>query len=465
MANRPIDSFVKYFLDIKPYHTKILEIVEQYKFQDNLDITLGDSINFVETWANNPLCVGTGFGLDFDDDSGFDSESNCDLFECVGGFGLIFDNSDILVETPIVERDFTAGTLTVSGDHRYDKYFQIVGTSGSNTVRLLGNVVSQLAAHYLFLIVPKNKYQIMEITYNGFYVSGDVSQQFLNKNEFTVHQSNLNDNVYSVLNASYNSTETRTFIEVYQDDLDATAAGYILVASDSKNNSTYLRTDVSYDGTYTNITLHGDTPIPLISETEHGCVVLRTGFIAPRRIWVDSSSEWKIVQSDYDLDADETTLTLEGDLTPLGLESFNVQLIGYMFGAGFDGFNECGPPSQHNLHIGFSELLQIEVISYDITPTPTPTPVPPSTLYLARLLDGIVGDAFTYTIEVEGDGTPPYTFTLESGTLPSGLTLGSGSGIISGTPSETGTFSIVVKITDAAAYEVLSYYDITVISV
>ena len=46
------------------------------------------------------------------------------------------------------------------------------------------------------------------------------------------------------------------------------------------------------------------------------------------------------------------------------------------------------------------------------------------------------------------DGTPPYTFTITSGSLPSGITL-SPDGLLSGTPSSYGTFNIIVTATDA----------------
>src|SRR5204862_8286380 len=45
-------------------------------------------------------------------------------------------------------------------------------------------------------------------------------------------------------------------------------------------------------------------------------------------------------------------------------------------------------------------------------------------------------------------GTTPYTWSLASGTLPTGLTLSS-SGAISGTPTGTGTSNFTVKVTDA----------------
>ena len=47
-------------------------------------------------------------------------------------------------------------------------------------------------------------------------------------------------------------------------------------------------------------------------------------------------------------------------------------------------------------------------------------------------------------------GTPSYTFSLASGTLPSGLSLAA-DGTLAGTPEELGTFSFVVEVTDAAS--------------
>ncbi len=68
--------------------------------------------------------------------------------------------------------------------------------------------------------------------------------------------------------------------------------------------------------------------------------------------------------------------------------------------------------------------------------------------------------AFSQTLAATG-GTPPYTWSIASGTLPAGLQL-SGSGVISGTPTASGTFSVTLKVTDAAQQTATQALTITV---
>ncbi|HUO29752.1 MAG TPA: putative Ig domain-containing protein [Bryobacteraceae bacterium] len=57
-----------------------------------------------------------------------------------------------------------------------------------------------------------------------------------------------------------------------------------------------------------------------------------------------------------------------------------------------------------------------------------------------------VGTAYSQTIVAAG--TPPYTWAITSGALPGGLSLNSASGIVSGTPTASGSFNITVQVTD-----------------
>lgn len=65
----------------------------------------------------------------------------------------------------------------------------------------------------------------------------------------------------------------------------------------------------------------------------------------------------------------------------------------------------------------------------------------------ATIPDGTVNTPYSQTITASL-GTAPYTYSLESGTLPNGLTLSS-SGVLSGTPTQAGPFNISVRASDS----------------
>jgi hypothetical protein len=72
---------------------------------------------------------------------------------------------------------------------------------------------------------------------------------------------------------------------------------------------------------------------------------------------------------------------------------------------------------------------------------------PQVTITTTSLGDGSVGSAYGATVAAVG-GVPPYTFTLDSGSLPAGLSLAT-NGSITGTPTgPTGTATFTVKVTD-----------------
>src|SRR5207237_999443 len=56
--------------------------------------------------------------------------------------------------------------------------------------------------------------------------------------------------------------------------------------------------------------------------------------------------------------------------------------------------------------------------------------------------------AYSTTLAAAG-GVTPYSWSIVTGTLPSGLSLNSSTGLISGTPTASGTSNFTVKVTDA----------------
>jgi large repetitive protein len=81
---------------------------------------------------------------------------------------------------------------------------------------------------------------------------------------------------------------------------------------------------------------------------------------------------------------------------------------------------------------------------------------------------GAVSDAtersvYTQVLQAFG-GQPPYSWAITIGTLPPGLILNSGTGVITGTPTQAGTFPFAAQVTDASGASIQKQYTITVVA-
>ena len=75
------------------------------------------------------------------------------------------------------------------------------------------------------------------------------------------------------------------------------------------------------------------------------------------------------------------------------------------------------------------------------------TVVAPMNVTTSSLPNGTQNTAYNTTLAATG-GTTPYTWSISAGTLPTGLSLASNTGVISGTPTGTGTSNFTVQVTD-----------------
>lgn len=84
-----------------------------------------------------------------------------------------------------------------------------------------------------------------------------------------------------------------------------------------------------------------------------------------------------------------------------------------------------------------------------VPPTPSPTPVT-LTISPTTLPNPTVGVAYSETVTASL-GTSPYTYSVASGSLPAGLSLNSSTGVISGTPTASGSVSFTISASDSAS--------------
>lgn len=94
--------------------------------------------------------------------------------------------------------------------------------------------------------------------------------------------------------------------------------------------------------------------------------------------------------------------------------------------------------------------------------TVTISPPPPS---VTSVLVSSATTGVPYTGQLAGTGgTPPYTWAVTVGTLPTGLSLNGSTGAITGTPTVAATSNFTVRLTDNASVTATRAYSITVIA-
>lgn len=107
-----------------------------------------------------------------------------------------------------------------------------------------------------------------------------------------------------------------------------------------------------------------------------------------------------------------------------------------------------GPSGLNSDYIGIDNVVYTPYVCPTFTMTPA-----------GNLAGAVAGTAYSTTLTQSGAlGTP--SFNITSGALPNGLSLSS-SGVISGTPTATGTFNFSVTVSDASGCTGTSAYSIT----
>ena len=102
-------------------------------------------------------------------------------------------------------------------------------------------------------------------------------------------------------------------------------------------------------------------------------------------------------------------------------------------------------PEEARSYSAFMDIWSPDGITRTIEMSGTGVFITPPAITAETLPNGAVGTAYEQTLSATGDA--PFRWTVESGSLPNGLTL-SANGVISGTPTVTGSYDFTVMATN-----------------
>ncbi len=363
------NAFKNYFLAVKPYHSKLLEILEHYTFKDDLNISTNESFLVDENLINLPLCSAVGWGLVYDSSCGFDSISCCDLFTCVGGYGIIFDNSDLTETDNILSVDGPAGSIKISGNHTFDTRKQITGVLSKTSIALSGNQLTNIPPSGLFLVIPYKTLNIAAITDTQLIVNGNYEIEFIQRTEFLIIDSDGNDGIWYVAAAAYDIGLDQTFITVNTDSstLSTTSLfGIVQVGSNTKNNGIYMMLSATFNGIDTIIETNPDVKEFDLSFNDVGSAIFHTGYTQNRTVTIQNNAtnnndDYSILYSHFNRTNNITTIYVNSFISESTGSIGTVNLYGYLTGPGFEGAKQCSIPKESNNEVIFSENTKFTI--------------------------------------------------------------------------------------------------------
>lgn len=192
-------------------------------------------------------------------------------------------------------------------------------------------------------------------------------------------------------------------------------SGFALRVTDSSSPMQVRTLPFSITVTSSSLTASLSTPIPGVSGTAYSATPVRASGGTPPYNWAVAAGSLPT-----GLSLSSTTGVVSGTPSAAGIYGFAIQVT------------------------DSSSPMQARTLPFLIAVTSSPL-----SISTATLPSGTDGTAYAAGLSASG-GTPAYTWSIVAGSLPSGLTLAATTGVISGTPTVSGTYGFAVSAHDNA---------------
>jgi hypothetical protein len=298
-------------------------------------------------------------------------------------------------------------------------------------------------------------------------VSGGTGPSWL---EVTFHNQSWGANGGSVFNLDTNTWSLLTAADIYW-------SGHV-----SMGNGKYINSSGSVNGFDSRGMVVRD-PNNLMNSSSY--LFIDQPFGTPNR-WCDADhNSWlntminptaPILSSRYMANTPNCSFAWTGEIVAAAVDGSNTvwrfahnHTGGCYYGEGFAQISNDGNWALFSSYwdgtlgpdLSFGCQTRIDTFIVNLTNITTPPPAPPVAIATTSLPNATQGSAYSTTLTASG-GTSPFKWSVTSGSLPGGLTLASGSGVISGSPTANGTFTFTVLVVDAKAQSANAVVNLTI---
>lgn len=231
----------------------------------------------------------------------------------------------------------------------------------------------------------------------------------------------------------------------------------------SATETIYLYSNLTYSYDYYSSTAHAIT-----GRTGAEDYVALVGYTGEQNT-IDNADYGTFGSTKMSNDLDFSAMTLDSDnvitLNSTGLSAINktgVTCFGMKNGYDLDN---SAYPSGTNFQLWGNDAGSTTVSGptfvsgHEPTLSVTYTTGTPPTITTSSLADGLVSSSYSESLSATG-GSTPYSWSVFSGALPSGLSLSSG--VISGTPTASGSFGFVIQVAGADSATATKSFSISV---